>query len=109
MEREGANEQKWIYVTWTLFKYAHILSFPVWFFFFMLVPSEVTSSVKQHRKVFVFASSKPISLLQYNRKEPEIYLLKFIRNIPFLWYIKVGWKEKASAQYKGKSFKYKAP
>lgn len=55
-------------------------------FFFMLVPSQVTSSAKQHSKIFVFTSSQLTYLLQYDRKEHETYLLKFIRNIPFLIY-----------------------
>lgn len=86
MEREGPSE-KWIDVTWTLFKHAHVLSSLFQFLgFFMLVPSQVTSSVKQRRKIFVFTSSQLTYLLQYDRKERETYLLKFIRNIPFLIY-----------------------
>lgn len=98
MEREGANEQKWIYVNSTLFKYAYVLS-PLFQVFFYVTAYQVTSSVKQRRKIFVFASSQLTYLLQYDRKESETYLLKLIRNISFLWYIKVGWKEKASVQY----------
>jgi len=56
----------------------------------LLVPSGVTSSIKQRRKVLVFASSQLTHLLRYDRKEPETYLLKFIRNIYFLSYTKAG-------------------